>query len=117
MEKRLQSSVMLAYQRPQTLGNFVACYKKLSFGPLEGKDGGISGPCGKCALCGNHGSHNSMVLLMKHIRTPNGVRPLTQKLNCKDHGIYEACCKNCDNYYVGQTMTSFSQRWTKHRVL
>ena len=68
MEKHLQSNVMLAYKRPQTLGNFVARYKKLSFGPLEGKDGGISGPCGKCALCGNHGSHNSMVPLMKHIR-------------------------------------------------
>ena len=54
---------------------------------------------------------------MKHIRTPNRVRPLTQKLNCKDYGICAACCKNCDNYYVGQTMTSFSQRWTKHRVL
>ena len=117
MEKRLQSSVMLAYKRPQTVGNFVTCYKKLSFGPLESKDGGISEPCGKCALCGNHGSHSSMVPLMKHIRTPNGVRPLTQKLNCKDYGIYAACCKNCDNYYVGQTMTSFSQRWTKHRVL
>ena len=85
MEKRLHSNVMLAYKRPQTLGNFVARYKKLSFGPLEGKDGSISGPCGKCALCGNHNSHNSMVPLMKHIRTPNGVRPLTQKLNCKDY--------------------------------
>ena len=83
MEKRLQSSVMLAYKRPQTVGNFVTCYKKLSFGPHEGKDGGISGPCVKCALCGNHGFHNSMIPLLKHIRTPNGVRPLTQKLNPK----------------------------------
>ena len=64
MEKHLQPSVMLAYKRPQTLGNFGTCYKKPSFGPLESKDGGISGPCGKCALCGNHGSHNSMVPLM-----------------------------------------------------
>ena len=117
IEKHLQSRLMHAYTRSQTLGNFVTCYKKLSFGLLEGKDGGISGPCGKCALCGNHGSHNSMVPLMKHIRTPNGVRSLTQKLNCKDCGIHAACCKNCENYYVGQTMTSFSQRWTKHRVL
>ena len=116
MEKRLQSSVMLAYKRPQKLGNFVTCYTKLLFDPLEGKDGGISKPFGKCALCGNHGLHNSVVPLMKHIHTTNGVRPLTQKLNCKDCGIYAACCKNCDNYYVGQTMTSFSQRWTKHRV-
>ena len=93
MEKRLPSNVMLAYKRPQTLGNFVARYKKLSFGPLEGKDGGISGPCGKCALCGNHGSHNSMVPLMKHIRTLNGVRPLTQKPNCKDYNTnYRSWC-------------------------
>ena len=117
MEKRLQSSVILAYKRPQTLGNFVTCYKNLSSGPLEGKDGSISGPSNKCALCGNHGSHNSMVPLIKDIRTPNGVRPLIQKLNCKDYGIYAACCKNCDNYYVDQTMTSFSQHWTQHQVL
>ena len=70
---------MLAYKHPQTLGTFVTCYKKLSFGPLEGKDGGISGPCGKCALCDNHGSHNSVVPLMKHICTTNGVRALTPK--------------------------------------
>ena len=44
MEKRLQSSVMLAYKRPQTLGNLVTCYKKLSFGPVEGKDGAYLGP-------------------------------------------------------------------------
>ena len=117
MENRLQSNVMLAYKRPKTLGNFVTCYKKLLFSPHKGKDGGISGPCGKCALGGNHGSHNSMVPLMKHIRTLNGDGSLTQNLNCKDYGIYVACCKNCDNCFVGQTMTSFSQRWTKHRVL
>ena len=69
------------------------------------------------APCGNHGLHNFMVPLMKHIRTLNGERHLTQKLNFKDYGIYAACCKNCDNYYVGQTMTSSLQRWTKHRIL
>ena len=51
---------------------------------------------------------------MKHIRTSNGECRLTQKLNCKDYGIYAARYKNCDNYYVGQAMASFSQRWTKH---
>ena len=94
---------MLAYKRPQTLGNFVTCYKKLSFGSHEGWDGGISGPCGKCALYGNHGSHNSVVPLMKHIRTPTEERRLIRKLKCKDYSIYAACCKNCNNYYVGRT--------------
>ena len=79
--------------------------------------GAYLSPCGKCALCGNHGSRNSIAPMMKHIRTPNGVLPLTLTVNCKDYGIYAGCCKNCDNHYVGQTMTSFSQRWTKHRVL
>ena len=58
-----------------------------------------------------------MVPLMKHICTPNGEHRLTQKLNCKDYGIYAACCKNCNNYYVSQTMTTFLQRRTKHGVL
>ena len=95
-EKRLQSSVMHAYKRPQTLGNFVTCCKKLSSGLHKGKGGGVSDPCGKYALRGNNGSHNSMVPMIKHIRTPNGVRPLIQKLNCKDYGIYGVCCKNCE---------------------
>ena len=73
-------------------------------------DGAISGPCGRCALCGDHGSLNFVVPLIKHIRTCNGEDRLSQKLNCKDYGIYAACRKNCKNYYVGQTMTSFSQR-------
>ena len=103
---------MLAYKRPQTLGNFVNCYNMLSVGPLEGKDGSISVTCGKCALGGYHGSHNSMVPLLKHIRASNEERRLTQKLNCKGYGIYAACYKNCDNYYVGQTMTFFSQHRT-----
>ena len=96
---------MLAYKRSQILRNLVTCYRRLSFGAHEGLDGGMSGPCGTCALCGNGSSHNSMALMMKCIGTPNGKRRLTQKLNCKDYGIYVACSNNCDNYSDDQTMT------------
>ena len=107
MEKRLQSNLKLVYKRPRILGNLIRCYRKLTFGLHEGMDGGMSGPCGKCALCSNHASHNSMVSLIKHIRTPDGERRLTQKLDCMGLWWYlRAPCKNCDNYYVGQTMTS-----------
>ena len=41
LEKQLQSNVMLACKRSQTLGSFVTYYKKLSFGPHEGKDRSI----------------------------------------------------------------------------
>ena len=82
MEKSLQSNVQLVYKRPRILGNPVRCYRKLSFDLHESKDGGMSGRCGKCALCGNHASRNSMVSLIKHIRTPNEECRLTQKLDC-----------------------------------
>ena len=84
MEKRLQSNVKLAYKRPRMLGNLVTSYRKLSCGRHEGMKGSMSGPCGKCALWDDYASHGSMVSLIKHIRTPNGKRRLTQKLNCME---------------------------------
>ena len=81
MKKRLQSNVKLVYKRPRILGNLIRCYRKLSFDLHESMDGGISEPYEECALCGNHASYNSMVSLIKHIRTPNGERRLTQKLD------------------------------------
>ena len=48
----LQSNIMLEYNRPQTLGNFVTWYEKLSFGAHKCKGGGIAGP----NVCGNHDS-------------------------------------------------------------
>ena len=68
---------------------------------------GISGRCGRCTLCDNHGSHNSIGPLRKDIRTSHGEHRLPQKLNCKDYGIYAVCCKTCNNYCVGQTMTFY----------
>ena len=89
-------------QAPTDIGQFCHMLQKAwSFDPHESRDWGISGLFGKYALCVNHGSDKSMISLMKHIRTPNGERRLTQKLNCKDDGIYAACCKNYDHYYVG----------------
>ena len=40
---------------------------------------------------------------------------LKQHLSCKNYGIYAARCLLCSNFYVGQTITSFSQRWNTHR--
>ena len=106
MKKRLQSNVKLVYKRPRILGNLIRCYRKLSFDVHEGIDGDMSWPCGKCALWGNHASNNCMVSLIKHIRTPNGEHRLKQKLDFMSLRYLHAPCKNCDNYYVEQTMTS-----------
>ena len=62
--------------------------------------------------CSNHSLYSCMVLLIRHICTLNRKRRLTQNFNCKDRGSCAACRKKCDDYFVGQTMPSSSQRWT-----
>ena len=42
---------------------------------------------------------------------------LSRQLTCKDHGIYAATCMICSAQYVGQTVTSFSERCGTHRSL
>ena len=37
------------------------------------------------------------------------------KLNCRNFGIYVAICTHCPATYVGQTITSFKDRWNAHR--
>ena len=36
-------------------------------------------------------------------------------INCRDHGVYAARCKECSDFYVGQTKNAFSTRWNSHR--
>ena len=40
---------------------------------------------------------------------------LKKNLNCKNFGSYAAKCSECEEFYVGQAITSFSQRWYSHR--
>ena len=47
-------------------------------------------------------------------RTPK-INKMKHKLTCKIFGVYAAKCSECNGYYVGQTITSFSQRWNSHR--
>ena len=72
--------------------------------------------CNKCGLCGHHGKLQNMVLDTNEIKLTNGEKlRIQQNLNCKSHGIYRARCKTCGDFYVGQTMKSFSQRWNSHK--
>ena len=57
-----------------------------------------------------------MILETTYIDRDNGNKYyLNKNLNCKNYGIYGAKCRICYQYYIGQTKTSFSQRWNSHR--
>ena len=57
-----------------------------------------------------------MVMETSEIQTKDGNRiPLKHTLNCRNYGIYAAQCVTCGEFYVGQTINAFHQRWTGHR--
>ena len=62
-------------------------------------------------LCDRNGN-KGMVKITDSLKLKTGkLIKLKKKLNCKNFGIYAAECMECNEYYVGQTITSFSQRW------
>ena len=72
----------------------------------------------------------STQLISKKISKVNHLSPALYTLgsigshliNCKTHvnildkcGVYKLKCANCDNFYIGQTGTSFSKRFSQHK--
>ena len=106
----------ITYKRPKTLQGWLANYKFLGKTKNNNKYGGQSKRCGKCSLCGGIRNFKNMVKETNKINNKyNTIIRLKQDLNCKNYGIYQAQCRNCQMSYVGQTKTSFTKRWTQHR--
>ena len=113
-EKELAPKSVVSFCKPPTLGNYLLNYKQISQNN-EYINGGTR-KCKHCALCGHHGNFKNMVFETNKIRLRNGKEiKLKHNLNCKNFGIYGAQCIICNEYYVGQTKSSFSKRWTSHR--
>ena len=108
-EKQLNQNVMITYKRPQTIATLLTNYKKLAH--EVNNEEGISSPCGKCLLCKDTMVKKTSLVKLKNRKTIK----LKKNLNCKNFGIYAAKCSECEEFYVGQTITSFSQRWCSHR--
>ena len=100
---------MVTYKRPQTIATLLTNYKKLAH--EVNNEEGISSPCGKCLLCKDTMVKKTSLIKLKNKKTIK----LKKNLNCKNFGIYAAKCSECEEFYVGQTITSFSQRWCSHR--
>ena len=112
-EKQLSPNAMVTFKRPQTLSTLITNYKALAH--KVSVEEGFSHPCGKCLLC-DRGREAGMVEKTNLIKIKHGKSiKLKKQLTCKNSGVYAAKCSECDEYYVGQTITSFSQRWNSHR--
>ena len=116
-EKELLPRTQIVYTRPSTIRSQLINYKNIAI--EEEAQQGKSRPCGKCAVCGSHGKYkkkHNMVEETKFFKTTNGKKiNINQNLDCSDYGIYAAKCVQCNELYIGQTVTSFSKRWTQHR--
>ena len=115
-EKSLNPSATVTYKRPSTLSAQLTNYRRLSH-DIPTEKGNGSSPCNHCKLCGLYGG-KSMVTETTTILSELGKRHhILRTLTCKDFGIYAATCKICRSQYVGQTVVSFSDRWSQHRSI
>ena len=113
-EKELNPKAMITFKRPITLAGLLTNYRTIAHG-IPSDTG--SRPCNHCALCGHYGKKR-MVNNAKTITSSSGkVFHIKQNLTCKDFGVYVATCKLCPSQYVGQTVKSFSTRWSGHRAV
>ena len=109
---------MVVYKRPPPLSQYFTKYKHIAHGS-EAREPGSSQPCGRCKLCVNHGKDSkTMIFNTNIIKSKSGkIFKLNRQLTCSNFGIYAATCKICLEQYVGQTTTSFSNRWNGHRAV
>ena len=117
-EKEMNPNTMIVYKRPPPLSQYLTRYKHIAHGS-ETTEPGSSKPCGRCKLCGNHGKDTkTMISITNTIKSKSGkIFTLKKQLTCSNFGIYAATCTICLEQYVGQTTTSFANRWNGHRAV
>ena len=67
-------------------------------------------------MLGDQGGNKGMFKITNSLKLETGkTTKLKKNLSCKNFGIYVVKCMECNEYYIRQTITSFSQRWCSHR--
>ena len=118
-QHELKQIAVVTFKKPANLSTHLIHFRKLSHGDNETlQQSPLSHSCGKCSLCGNWGKFKvNMVFEEPYIENKSTKKKfaLSNKLNCRNYGIYAALCNRCPAIYEGQTMTPFKDRWNKHR--
>ena len=113
-EKELNPYAIVTYKRPGTLGAHLTNYRLLAHNSTNSGPG-MSLMCKHCKLCGKYGGVKMVEETTTATSQSGKCFKLQRRLTCKDFGIYVATCRLCRAQYVGQTSTSFSERWSGHR--
>ena len=96
----------MTYKCPQTLSTIITNYKTLAH--KVNVEEWFSHPCGKYLLCYRCGE-GGIVKKNNFIKVKHGkLIRLKKQLTCKNTGVNAAKCSVCNEYYVGQPITSFS---------
>ena len=119
LDKFLPTNIkkITTYKRPPRLRDLLFKPKKV----CSTGEGNSTG-CGSCLLCGGRKSEGvkmkNMVMNTNTVTDKKGKKwdlKLEKDLCCRDNGIYHVKCKNCSEVYIGQTCTSFRERFNGHR--
>ena len=119
-QRQLKPSATITFKKPSNLSTHLIHFRKLCHEskPIPNDTEPKSMGCGKCSLCGSWGKYKvNMVRECSTVynKSTNKQYDLQKKLNCRNYGIYAACCNLCPAVYVGQTVTPFKDRWNGHR--
>ena len=113
-EKELSPNTCITYKRPINIQGHLTNYRQTS--KNQNQERNETSRCGKCSLCGGRRGFINMVLESNNTKDKYGkLIQIKRKLNCLNYGIYQAICKKCNKSYIGQTKTTFKDRWTQHR--
>ena len=120
-QRELKPSAVVTFKKPANLSTQLIHFRRLchqSASTGENTPNVHQPACGKCSLCGSWGNYRvNMVYPDSTItnKSTNKTYNINNKLNCRNFGIYAAICTHCPATYVGQTITSFKDRWNAHR--
>ena len=125
-QRELKPAAVVTFKKPANLSTHLIHFRKLCHASTitsTTDTASSTGPghkrtCGKCSLCGCWGSYRTnMVYDLPTICNTSTGRTyrIANNLNCRNFGIYAAICTHCPAIYVGQTVTSFKDRWNGHR--
>ena len=118
-QHELKPAAVVTFKKPANLSTHLIHFRKLCHKRASNEHTHDHSPaCGKCSLCSSWGPYNINMVY----ESPNIENKITKQqfnirnnLNCRNFGIYAAICKQCPAIYVGQTVTPFKDRWSKHR--
>jgi len=107
--KAFNSEVMIAYNRPITVGQRLTNNRTLPDNESSSQQWRYSGPGLHCALCGNSGRRNKSMFRELNAEQSKGRLVLKrQARTCASYGFYVVTCGFCGNQYAGETADKFS---------